>query len=717
MTRRFKRNATQWNQSLELLSKGWGVVAGATRAAAAAIGAVTREAAKLDTAVREVATIADAATLPMAEINRLGKDLSTTFGGSATDQVKGLYQAVSAGAQDAGAVMHAANQLAIGGVTDVTTAIDGLTTVMNAWGQSAGSATDVADTFFVAIKAGKTTAAELSSSIGAVASSASAAGVPVEELAAAAATLTTKGIATAEAMTSLRGVFAALGKDKKTTAAEAKRLGVEFSQAALRAKGLKRFLLDIVEAEGVTEKSLTRLFGRVEATNAVLALTAEGGAKFNSVLEAMESKAGAAAAAFDVMSGSLTAHIARYDAAGERFRIAFGEMLSESESVKHAVASITDSVLELALQLEDPGTKAAFDSAFKEWVRDTGLILQGFAGIMRAHREARTEIQEFWHSMGMAEAAEPVASGWWENLVSRLGDAFTNVNKRPPGDAPSRVDVPGRSRAASSRSRARGRRSGGAGPAGGSGLLTGVPLGPDAGILGMFSTAFNEALEVERAGFEQLEAIELAGYQAREDRLKDHLDKDQELWRDHAATTADLQLQIADVFMSGTQSLITDMATAIGQGSDDLDEVLKRSLGGVMQNLGSMLISLGVAGVAAGTLGTAVPALKSITGGELGIAGGLAAIGVGAGLVAGGAALSGGASSAPDARNLAGSTGASAAPAPPVPTIDAPRGFAAGGAVTNVFEVSFHNVLPGSERRIARELRRYLRDGDLRLAG
>jgi len=718
LTRKFKRNANAWNQSLELVSKGWNVVAGATRLAADALASVTREAAQFDKAVREVATIADSATMPLGEINRLGKELSTTFGTGAVDQAKGLYQAISAGATDAAGVMDAANKLAIGGVTDVTTAIDGLTTVMNAWGASAGSATDVADTFFVAIKAGKTTAAELSSSIGAVASSASAAGVPVETLAAAAATLTTKGIATSEAMTSLRGIFSALGKDKKATAKEAKRLGIEFSQAALKAKGLRRFLLDIVNANGVTEKSLTRLFGRVEATNAVLALTAEGGKKFNEVLAAMATKSGAAQAAFELMGDSFDAKAAILTASVARVRINLGEMVTDSDAAKDAVAALADGVLALALQLEDPGTRAAFDNAFASWLDDIADVSIGLAGVLHAYRDARNEAE--WHSaalLGITPTKEmfDLEPGPTEFLLQTFGDSakgrIKKRNQRGPFEGPVRPkDVGGKSG---------GGGGGGGGPpvaGGGSDLITGV----DYGFAGIGGEIFANAEADIMSGYGLLEEAEAEAFARREDAIGEHLRKSEALWADHTNAQRSAYEELTDVLMSGTESMITDMATAIGRGSDDLDEVLKQSLGGIMQNLGSIVISLGVAGVAAGTLGSVVPALKSITGGELGIAGGLAAIGVGAGLVAGGSALSGGASDVPDARNLAGTSGGGALPASsstPAPTIDAPRGLGPGGGVTNVFEVSFHNVLPGSERRIARELRRYLRDGDLRLAG
>jgi len=99
-------------------------------------------------------------------------DQSKAFGSMPTETAKGFYQAISAGAssvEQATEAMTAANKLAIGGVTDIETAVDGLTSSMNAYGGEAGSFTDISDSMFTAVKAGKTTIGELANSIGAVA--------------------------------------------------------------------------------------------------------------------------------------------------------------------------------------------------------------------------------------------------------------------------------------------------------------------------------------------------------------------------------------------------------------------------------------------------------------------------------------------------------------------------------------------------------------------
>ena len=64
------------------------------------------------------------------------RDFADEVGRSSTDVVPALYQAISAGVppDNVFAFLEVANQAAIGGVTDLETAVDGLTTSTNAFG-------------------------------------------------------------------------------------------------------------------------------------------------------------------------------------------------------------------------------------------------------------------------------------------------------------------------------------------------------------------------------------------------------------------------------------------------------------------------------------------------------------------------------------------------------------------------------------------------------
>lgn len=220
-------------------------------------------------------------------------DLRAASGESFESLNKGLFDLVSAGvpAEDAITTLTAATNLAAAGATDVSTAVDGMTTAMNAFGIDASQAEEISQKFFFAQKEGKTTIAELSNSIGAAASSAASFGVSFEEVLAATAATTLAGKTASESLTGLNQVFVNIAKPTADAAKEAERLGVEFNSAALRSKGLEGFLSDLVKAEGFTTKSIERLFGSVEAMSVAFALTGKQSKAFNETLKSLQDEA------------------------------------------------------------------------------------------------------------------------------------------------------------------------------------------------------------------------------------------------------------------------------------------------------------------------------------------------------------------------------------------------------------------------------------------
>ena len=273
------------------------------------LGAAALAAQDFGKGIAEVSTLVDTTKFSVEDMRNIVFKMGNTFGGDLQDQIKGMYQGISAGAADAAssqALLTQANKLAVGGVTDVRTSIDGLTNVLNAYGivYSQRNLSGVSDAFFVAIKSGKTTAAELASTLGRLAPTASAVGVSVDQMLASVSAITTKGLKTEEAITGLKQAFANIINPSADATKEAKRLGIEFTTASLRAKGLPKFLEDITKSSKFNADSFSKLFTSVEGLNAILALTANDSQAFNSILESMKTKSGETAAAFEKMSNS-----------------------------------------------------------------------------------------------------------------------------------------------------------------------------------------------------------------------------------------------------------------------------------------------------------------------------------------------------------------------------------------------------------------------------
>ncbi|WP_425087767.1 phage tail tape measure protein [Stappia sp.] len=273
-----------------------------------AISADVRGARDLSASLAEVSTLLNDTGDDLARIQAAARDMGKEFGTTAASQVKGFYQAISAGATDvatATALLESANKVAIGGITDTVTAVDVLTTATNAYAASGLSAAEASDALFVGMRAGKTTIAELASSLGNVIPTAASLGVSFDELVAGTAALTTQGQSTAQAVTGVRAILTQIAKPTSEAAKLAKSLGLEFNTTSLQAKGLSGFLDDVIAKTGGNVDAMAQLFGSVEALNAVLSFAGGGGAAFAKILQDMADKAGAADAAYGKVADSL----------------------------------------------------------------------------------------------------------------------------------------------------------------------------------------------------------------------------------------------------------------------------------------------------------------------------------------------------------------------------------------------------------------------------
>lgn len=304
--------------------------------------------------IAEISTLIDESTFSVAALTDVTLDLAATYGGSAVGQAKALYEAISSGASDAATatdLLRVANELAIGGATDTKTAVDGLTNVINAYAASGARARDVSDAFFVAILAGKTTAPELASTLGRVAPTAAALNVSFTDLLAAIAAISGQGLDTGESVTGLKAALANIIKPTSDAVKEASRLGITFDATTLRAKGLSGFLQMVTSSAQFNQDSLAKLFGSVEALNAVTALTARNSATFNTVLGQMAARGGATKAAFDRMSATLAFQTRRFQALRENAQIVIGQAL---EPIAAAIVRVASVLVEAFLRIPKP---------------------------------------------------------------------------------------------------------------------------------------------------------------------------------------------------------------------------------------------------------------------------------------------------------------------------------------------------------------------------
>lgn len=301
------RGARRSMGGVALLSKAV-VGLGAAIGTAGLATAFVSEGRQTSKALAEVSTLIEGTTEQQEALTRASEEFVRKFGGNVAGQLQGFYTTISAGAgsvEEAAVTLEQANKLAKGGVTDVATAVDGLTSVLNAYGDGVDGAAAVSDAMFVAMRAGKTTIGELSANLGGVAPLAVSAGVSFDELVASIAALTKGGISTAESVTGVRAILAAVTKPSSEAAKLAKALGLEFNSAAIQAKGFAGFMDDVVAKTGGSNDALAMLFGGVEAIIPAMAFAGQAGADFNTILDDMANKAGATDTAVEKIASSL----------------------------------------------------------------------------------------------------------------------------------------------------------------------------------------------------------------------------------------------------------------------------------------------------------------------------------------------------------------------------------------------------------------------------
>ena len=270
--------------------------------AGAAIAASTKLASDYEDSFAKVKTIMDKQAEAPEELSRQILQLSTDTGKAATELSEATYQALSAGVatDEAAEFTGRAVNLAKAGFTDTATAVDTLTTIINAYGMSADEAEAISDKLVQTQNKGKTTVNELAASMGNVIPTAAAYGVNLDNLSTAYVQMTKQGINTANATTAINGMLTELADQGSTVAGILRdRTGKSFGELMADGTSLGDVLGMLQEHVGGNSEEFANLWGNVRASKGALAIANAGAAEFNAELAAMRGAAGNVAAALE----------------------------------------------------------------------------------------------------------------------------------------------------------------------------------------------------------------------------------------------------------------------------------------------------------------------------------------------------------------------------------------------------------------------------------
>lgn len=247
--------------------------------AATAIGvASVRNFAKMERGILNVQGLMekDEITKYTGKLNSLQLQAVKT-GFTIDDSNKGLFDTVSAlgSGNQAFNAYEQAQKLAIGGNAELSTSLDGITSVVNAYGRETTKASDVANAFYSAQIFGKTTVSELANNVGKVAPIAKVAGVGFEELLSTMSAVTLGGLSTDEATTALRGALSALSKPGTQARKILEKLGIAHGRTQIKAVGLRKVLEQVIVANKKYPDALDLAIPNIRAFTGLMTLSSD----------------------------------------------------------------------------------------------------------------------------------------------------------------------------------------------------------------------------------------------------------------------------------------------------------------------------------------------------------------------------------------------------------------------------------------------------------
>ena len=259
------------------------------------------------------------------------KNFAKEFGVLPDKVVPALYSSLSAGvpADNVFSFLETAQKMAKGGVTELETAVDGLSSVVNAYGIDNLSTEKASDLMFTAIKAGKTTADELAGSLFNVIPTASSLGVEFGDVTAAIAQMTAMGTPTSVATTQMRQMLVELSKSGTTTSDAFKQLsGKSFVDFVKEGGNVQQALAILQTGAEDSGLRMSDMFGSVEAGNAALALSGDNAEKYASLIDQMADSAGATDAAYAQMDKGIMSSMNRIKATAKVALLDLGDSLA-----------------------------------------------------------------------------------------------------------------------------------------------------------------------------------------------------------------------------------------------------------------------------------------------------------------------------------------------------------------------------------------------------
>lgn len=430
-----------------ITAKGLKAATASITGTAAALGGVATAAVKVgsdfEAQMSRVKAISGATGEEFDQLREQAIQLGSDTAFSASEAAQGMENLASAGFTTA-EIMNAMPgmlDLAAASGEGLASSADIAASTLRGFGLEASEAAHVADVLAENANRTNSSVAETGEAMKYVAPLARAAGISMEETAAAIGIMANAGIQGSQAGTTLRGALSRLSKPTDVMQQAMDELGVSFYDSEGKMLSLTDQVGMLQSAmEGMTDEQknnyLVTLYGQ-EALSGMLALINEGPESLSGLTSAYQTCDGAAQAAATTMQDNLKGAIEALSGSAETLGIVFYD--SVSGSLKDAVQVVNESVDNITDAFNNGGMDAAISAAGDEFANlataaashapemvDVAVdFIQSFANGIVSNRG---------QLIGAAgEAAEAIASGLSELLPSELQkpveDAIDAISK------------------------------------------------------------------------------------------------------------------------------------------------------------------------------------------------------------------------------------------------------------------------------------------------
>lgn len=417
-----------------ITAKGMKAATVAITGTAAALGGVAAAAIKVgsdfESQMSRVKAISGATGEEFEQLKAQAMQLGADTSFSASQVAEGMENLAAAGftTSEIMNAMPGLLNLAAASGEDLASSSDIAASTLRGFGLAASDAAHVADVLAANANRTNSSVADTGEAMKYIAPLARAAGLSLEETAAAIGIMANAGVNGSQAGTSLRGALSRLSKPTKDMSEAMDELGISFYDSNGKMKSLTEQVGMLRQAtEGMTDEQknnyLVTLYGQ-EALSGMLALINEGEGSLGELTNAYKNCDGAAKEAAETMQDNLSGALEQLSGSAETLGLAFYN--SVADNLKNAAKTATESINNITDSFNNGGLNEAIQTAGDEFANlaveaashapemvDTAVdFIEAFASGIASNKG---------RILGAAgEMAESMASGLAELLPDKL---------------------------------------------------------------------------------------------------------------------------------------------------------------------------------------------------------------------------------------------------------------------------------------------------------